>query len=59
MTDSARCLTFKLPDATTRTLSRDEITELKYTGLSLMPEGLEATLTPQDLADLILFLRQP
>ena len=33
MTDSARCLTFKLPDAT--------------------------TLTPQDLADLITFLRQP
>jgi putative membrane-bound dehydrogenase-like protein len=57
--EAGASLTFKLPDATTRTLRRDEITELKSTGLSLMPEGLEATLTPQDLADLITFLRQP
>jgi len=56
--EAGASLTFKLPDATTRTLRRDEITELKSTGLSLMPEGLEATLTPQDLADLIHFLRQ-
>jgi putative membrane-bound dehydrogenase-like protein len=56
--EAGASLTFKLPDATTRTLRRDEITDLKSTGLSLMPEGLEATLTPQDLADLIHFLRQ-
>ena len=57
--EAGASLTFKLPDATTRTLRRDEITTLKSTGLSLMPEGLEATLTPQDLADLIHFLRHP
>jgi len=57
--EAGASLTFKLPDATTRTLRRDEITDLKSTGLSLMPEGLETTLTPQDLADLIHFLRQP
>jgi putative membrane-bound dehydrogenase-like protein len=57
--EAGASLTFKLPDATTRTLRRDEITDLKSTGLSLMPEGLEATLTPQDLADLIHFLRHP
>jgi putative membrane-bound dehydrogenase-like protein len=56
--EAGASLTFKLPDATTRTLRRDEITTLQSTGLSLMPEGLEATLTPQDLADLIHFLRQ-
>jgi len=57
--EAGASLTFKLPDATTRTLRRDQITDLKSIGLSLMPEGLEATLTPRDLADLIHFLRQP
>ncbi len=57
--ESGASLTLKLPDATTRTLRRDEIAELKSTGVSLMPEGLEALLTPQDIADLIAFLRQP
>lgn len=57
--EAGSSLTFKLPDATTRTLRRDEITDLKSTGLSLMPEGLEAALTHQDLADLIHFLRRP
>ncbi len=57
--EAGASLTFKLPDATIRSLRRDEITALKSTGLSLMPEGLEASLTPQDLADLIHFLRIP
>jgi len=52
-------LTFKLPDASLRQIRRDEIAELKSTGLSLMPEGLEAALSQQDLADLIHFIRQP
>jgi hypothetical protein len=27
-------------------------------GISLMPEGLEAAMTPQDLRDLVAFLQQ-
>ncbi len=55
--ESGASLTFKLPDASTRTLRRSEIKEIKSTGVSLMPDGLEASLSEQDLADLIAFLR--
>ena len=57
--ESGASLTFKLPDASIRTLRRSEIKEIKSTGVSLMPDGLEATLSDQDLADLIAFLRAP
>jgi putative heme-binding domain-containing protein len=40
------------------TLLRSEIDELKSTGQSLMPEGLEANINPQEMADLIAFLRR-
>jgi putative heme-binding domain-containing protein len=40
-----------------KTLLRSELKELKSTGKSLMPEGLENALTPQSAADLIAFLR--
>jgi hypothetical protein len=32
---------------------------LQSTGTSLIPEGLEAALTPQSLADLIAYLKVP
>ena len=40
-------------------IPRGEIEAMKPTGKSLMPEGLETRLTPQDVADLIAFLRTP
>jgi putative membrane-bound dehydrogenase-like protein len=39
-------------------VKRSEIRVFKSTGLSLMPDGLEQALTPQDLADLIAFLQR-
>jgi hypothetical protein len=36
---------------------RSEIADLRSTQTSLMPDGLEATLTPQSLADLIRYLK--
>lgn len=38
---------------------RREIDELRASGKSLMPEGFEQTITPQDMADLLHFLRKP
>ncbi|MDR3638429.1 MAG: c-type cytochrome [Isosphaeraceae bacterium] len=38
---------------------RTDIEAIRPTGRSLMPDGLEQALTPQDLADLIAFLRRP
>ncbi len=40
-----------------RTLLRSEVAQVKPSKLSLMPEGLDEGLAPQDLADLIAFLR--
>jgi putative membrane-bound dehydrogenase-like protein len=40
------------------TLLRSEIDELRSTGQSLMPEGLEQSIDPQEMADLIAFLRK-
>jgi putative heme-binding domain-containing protein len=39
-------------------LLRSEIDELRSTGQSLMPEGLEQNINPQEMADLIAFLRR-
>lgn len=36
---------------------RSDIQEIKATGLSLMPEGFEQAMKPQDLADLIAYLK--
>jgi putative heme-binding domain-containing protein len=40
------------------TILRSEIDQLRSTGQSLMPEGLEQSLSPQGMADLIAFLRR-
>ncbi|MCA9191578.1 MAG: c-type cytochrome [Planctomycetales bacterium] len=40
------------------TVPRREIVRMRNLGLSLMPEGLEAQITPEQMRDLIAFLRQ-
>jgi len=50
---------FKCADASEKTILRSRIESLHATSVSFMPEGLEAALTPDDVADLIAFLRQP
>jgi putative heme-binding domain-containing protein len=39
-------------------VARRDIDRLEYTSKSLMPEGLEARLTPQDLRDLVACLQE-
>jgi putative heme-binding domain-containing protein len=56
--ETGNSLTFKAADGTTRVILRQDVASLQSTGLSLMPEGLEAGLTPQDLADLISYLKR-
>jgi putative membrane-bound dehydrogenase-like protein len=58
-TDTGNSLILTLTDGSVRTLLRSEITSLEDTGHSLMPEGLEAGLTVQDLANLLAFLQRP
>jgi putative membrane-bound dehydrogenase-like protein len=56
-TETSASLTLKMAGNVTKSVLRSEIVSLKSTGTSLMPEGLEAVLTPQLLADLIAYLK--
>ncbi len=55
--ETGNSLTFKLADGTPRLVLRKDVAALRGSDLSLMPEGLENGLQPQDLADLIGFLK--
>jgi putative membrane-bound dehydrogenase-like protein len=50
-------ITLRRAENQQETVLRGNIEQLASTGLSLMPEGFEKKLTPQDLADLIALLR--
>jgi putative heme-binding domain-containing protein len=54
--ETAAGLTLKRAEAVEETVLRSAILKVEDTGLSLMPEGLERDLRPQDLADLIAYL---
>lgn len=55
--ESGEGITLQLLDGTVRKLLRSEIKSLTSTERSAMPEGLEAALDPQKLADLIAFIQ--
>ena len=55
--ETATSVTLKRADNASDTVLRIDIDQLKSTGLSLMPEGLEKDLAPQDLADVIAVVR--
>lgn len=55
--DSAS-VTLRMPGGIEETIARDQITEMKSSGYSLMPEGLEAALSGEEMADLIAFLKK-
>ena len=57
--ETANSLILKMADGKTQTILRGNIASLRSSNLSLMPEGLEAGMSQQDLADLITFLRAP
>ena len=57
-TETASSLTFIAAQNKSETILRSDIEELRSTGKSLMPEGLEKEATTQDLADIIAFVRQ-
>ncbi len=54
--ESATAVTLRRQDGKEDVLLRSEIQEMAASGQSLMPEGLEKDLKPNDLADLISFL---
>lgn len=54
--ESATRLTLQRADGVRETLSRAEMQELRNTGRSLMPEGLEKSLAPAQMRDLLWYL---
>jgi putative heme-binding domain-containing protein len=59
VSETAQRLTLRHPGAPDSSWARSEIREIRATGRSLMPEGLEEGLSHQDVADLLSFLRAP
>jgi putative membrane-bound dehydrogenase-like protein len=55
--ETATSLTLKRAENQTDTVLRQDVEEVRSTGTSLMPEGLEKTITVEDMADLLAFLK--
>ncbi len=54
--ETATSITLRRPDGTSETVLRVNIEELRSTGMSFMPEGLEKMINHQEMADLIAHL---
>ncbi|MCS7158975.1 MAG: c-type cytochrome [Gemmatales bacterium] len=57
VSETATAITLRRSEGAQDTLLRSEIELIQSTGKSLMPEGFEKQLTPQDVADLIAWLQ--
>ncbi|MEO8428063.1 MAG: c-type cytochrome, partial [Verrucomicrobiota bacterium] len=55
--ETPNSVTIKNAGGVEEVILRPDIKELKSSGVSLMPEGFENGLTPQDMADLIAYIR--
>ncbi len=55
--ETAASLTLKRAENQTDTVLRQDVEEVRSTGLSLMPEGLEKNITIKEMADLLGFLK--
>lgn len=57
LSESTTGVTIRMPNSLERRVSRKDIKTIQGSGLSLMPAGLEESLLPQGMADLIAFLK--
>ncbi len=57
--ETAGNVTIRREGGAEETIPRDQIEQLQPTGKSLMPEGFEQKLKPQQFADILDFLRRP
>ncbi|MFO0944817.1 MAG: PVC-type heme-binding CxxCH protein [Planctomycetota bacterium] len=56
--ENANSITLKRAEDVRETLLRQNIDEMASTNKSLMPDGLEQKITPEEMADLIAFIRE-
>jgi putative membrane-bound dehydrogenase-like protein len=57
--ETASSITIAQANGVVRTVVRSEIEELRNLNTSLMPEGLETSIPPQEMANLLAYLKQP
>jgi putative membrane-bound dehydrogenase-like protein len=57
--DTASSVTLKQQEGKTHTVLRKDIDSISASPVSLMPESLAKTLSPQDVADILAWLRDP
>lgn len=55
--ETSTSLTLKQPGGKVLTVARDDVEQLKATGVSLMPDGLEKNIPPAAMADLLSYLK--
>jgi putative membrane-bound dehydrogenase-like protein len=55
-TETPNSITLRMPNGVEEVLRRDQIRQMAASSLSLMPDGLEKALKPQDVADLLAWL---
>jgi len=55
--ETAASITLRRAEAQTDVILRQDIEEIQSTGVSLMPEGLEKSITVNEMADLLAFLK--
>jgi putative membrane-bound dehydrogenase-like protein len=55
--ETSTSITLKQGEGKSVTLPRDQIDELRSDGVSFMPDGLEKNIPPQEMADLISFIK--
>lgn len=59
VSENATETTLRMPGGIDKTFSRSQVASMKGLGMSLMPEGLEATLSIEEITDLIAYLLNP
>ena len=55
--ESAEAVVLTLSGGKQQTIGRAEIEQMKISDVSLMPEGIEKDVTPEQMADLLAFLK--
>jgi putative membrane-bound dehydrogenase-like protein len=59
VTENSAEITLRMPGGIDKTFPRSQVASMKGLGMSLMPEGLEATISIEEMPDLIAYLLTP
>tara|TARA_R110002049_G_scaffold305056_2_gene501045 strand:- start:6040 stop:10392 length:4353 start_codon:yes stop_codon:yes gene_type:complete len=58
VSETSEAVVLKMAEGKQQTIGRAEIDQIKVSDVSLMPEGIEKDVTPQQMADLLVFLKE-